>query len=302
LQSSELKPPPVCLSNPPPTSLSMSELTDVELIPHPAGLPKKKPAIWLNMAITCLSVPSVKRFVAKHVVDGSDEGLDFPEGLLKATVPDTFRSNVEFLRFEGSGVGSDLLESLLAGCEHLKSFEYNHESSIGLNPLRVAEGLLASIDCLESLTITNAFSNPSDRSFTDNDNCSSLHIFPKLTHLKFSSPIIFGTDRADTTLDLFLHNIPRTLKSLKINRCEGRDEFKYIAQLVIEKMDRCPGLETVGVFMELEGNIPEGLSEERKEDIRRARLAKKARIAGDMGLLRGVCEGMGVLLLGDEET
>ena len=75
-----------------------------------------------------------------------------------------------------------------------------------------------------------------------------------------------------------------------------------MSRLVTEKMDWCPDLGKVGVFMELEGNVPVNVSAEERQRIINTKLAKKARIAREMRSLKSLCERMEVLLLCDAEA
>ncbi|TGO57738.1 hypothetical protein BCON_0062g00070 [Botryotinia convoluta] len=214
----------------------------------------------LSKIVHRLELPSLKKFV---VQDANDLSPETP-----FSIPETFTSQVEDLRFERSNIHLGNLRRLLSSCPSLRRFVLGHSGSGDAVPFcstEIIKGLMASKKTLEFIEVrvaraykdldfinTGSFGRPG--SFAD---------FPKVKEVVVSAAIILNdsmvrhtsgkidnehyieTDRTRA----FLQRIPRSLQKLTLKDCYSYNHTTSTAvvALVREKKRYAPDLKYISL-------------------------------------------------------
>ncbi|TGO54480.1 hypothetical protein BOTNAR_0266g00150 [Botryotinia narcissicola] len=231
---------------------SMSKLTSMSIknISH-ANVP-------LSKIVHRLELPSLKKFVVQ-------DAIYLPNGI-PFSIPETFTSGLQDLRFERSVFHPEDLRRLLSSCPSLCRFALEHTSlRIPFCSTEVVEGLMASKETLKfieagvaseyirpHLVLTGSFGRPG--SFAD---------FPRLKEIVASAGVILDDStnknisaekRSDEDTDAdhtraFLQRIPRSLQKLTLKDCYAfdRTSFAAVLALVREKDRYAPDLKCISL-------------------------------------------------------
>ncbi|KAF7904620.1 hypothetical protein EAF00_001954 [Botryotinia globosa] len=213
--------------------------------------------IPLSKVLHRLELPSLKKFVAQHAID--------PPNGIPISIPETFTSGVQDLRFERSSFDSENLRRLLSACPSLCRFALEYSSRIPFCSTEMVAGLMASKETLKFIEarmasefirphfiLTGSFGRPG--SFAD---------FPRLKEIVATAGVILDDStnkntsaekRSDEDTDAdhirsFLQRIPRSLQRLTLKDCYAFDSttFAAVLALVREKERYAPNLKYISL-------------------------------------------------------